>query len=86
MVANELKRWFKIYVAAVYLLGAGLAVLSLSSVDHDSFTLQWVFLTLASVIVGTVNLRLPTRISAIVSMGDVFVILILVKSALVPPS
>jgi diguanylate cyclase (GGDEF)-like protein/putative nucleotidyltransferase with HDIG domain len=40
-------------------------------------TFQWAFLTLASVFVATINVRLP-KISSVVSMGDVFVILSLI--------
>lgn len=48
--------------AAVYCLGRG------------EYTPEWVFLTVISLVVATINVRLP-KISTVISMGDVFIVL-----------
>jgi diguanylate cyclase (GGDEF)-like protein/putative nucleotidyltransferase with HDIG domain len=45
---------------------------------NNSFSPQWFLLALASVSVATINVRLP-KLSVVISMGDVFIILILMQ-------
>jgi len=42
-----------------------------------TYTLSWVFLTMASVFVASINVRLPRTTTVVISMGDVFTILAL---------
>jgi diguanylate cyclase (GGDEF)-like protein/putative nucleotidyltransferase with HDIG domain len=64
----------KFYLSVVYLLAIPASVYSLASIS--SVPMPWLVLTLTSLFVATVNVRLP-KISSVISMGDVFVILAL---------
>ena len=75
-------RWYdlspacKRYLLAVYTLAVPLAALCLAG--PNSYPTAWVLLTLISLFVATLNVRLPT-ISSVISMGDVFTILALMQ-------
>src|SRR5438874_9721706 len=75
-------RWYdlspacKRYLLAVYTLAVPLAALCLAG--PNSYPAAWVLLTLISLFVATLNVRLPT-ISSVISMGDVFTILALMQ-------
>src|SRR5947208_5940136 len=44
----------------------------------NEFSLKWAMLAATSIFVATINIRLP-NLSAVISMGDVFIILILIR-------
>jgi len=67
---------FHRYLAAVYLVSIPFAILCFQS--KGSYSVLWFFLTLTSIFVSTVNVRLP-KISSVISMGDVFIILALTQ-------
>src|SRR5438094_10499144 len=75
-------RWYdlspacKRYLLAVYTLAVPLAALCLAG--PNSYPAEWVLLTLISLFVATVNVRLPSM-SSVISMGDVFTILALTQ-------
>jgi diguanylate cyclase (GGDEF)-like protein/putative nucleotidyltransferase with HDIG domain len=46
--------------------------------ERNSYSTEWFLLTLVSIFVATISIRLP-KLSAVISMGDVFVILILMR-------
>src|SRR5262245_26933824 len=62
------------YLGVVYVLSVPFTYLFCTA--PNSYSALWFVLSLASVFVSTVNVRLP-RISSVVSMGDVFTILAL---------
>ena len=66
----------KSYLVAVYALGVPAAWYCLSRPGY--FSPEWFALSIASVFVATINIRLP-KISAVISMGDVFVIIALLN-------
>lgn len=70
---RELSRPSKAYLLSVYIaaIPCGYACLSLPG----TYSLPWVFLTLVSLFVASINLRLPKSASVVISMGDVFTIL-----------
>src|SRR5437867_10776740 len=73
---HDLSPAFKRYLLTVYTLATPLAVLCLAA--PNSYPVEWVLLTLISLFVATVNVRLPS-ISSVISMGDVFTILALTQ-------
>jgi hypothetical protein len=66
----------RIYLLSVYFVAIPLALLCFKA--ENSFSLQWCLFTLLSIFVATINVRLP-KLSAIISMGDVFIIFILMR-------
>ena len=66
----------RLYLTAVYLCALPFAVLCFTA--KNDYSPLWLLLTLISVFVATINIRLP-KLSAVISMGDVFTILILIK-------
>lgn len=73
---TEQSRFSRLYLLTVYVASIPFTVLCFKATNDFSF--QWLFLALASVFIATVNVRLP-KLSVVVSMGDVFIILILVQ-------
>src|SRR5262245_25711976 len=73
---SQQTRTFKLYLSSVYLISLPLAVVCFA--QADTFSPQWLFLTITSAFVATINVRLP-KISSVISMGDVFVILALLQ-------
>jgi diguanylate cyclase (GGDEF)-like protein/putative nucleotidyltransferase with HDIG domain len=65
-----------LYLAAVYLAAIPFAALCFSA--RSEFSFQWILFTLVSTFVATINVRLP-KLSAVISMGDVFIILVLMQ-------
>src|SRR6516225_11258151 len=66
----------RIYVLLVCLLSIPFAVACLRK--PSDYSTEWLLLTVASAFVATINVRLP-KLSVIISMGDVFVILVLMR-------
>jgi diguanylate cyclase (GGDEF)-like protein/putative nucleotidyltransferase with HDIG domain len=66
----------RLYLIGVYLTAIPFAILCLQA--KNSFSSEWILFTFASAVVATINVRLP-KLSAVISMGDVFVILILMR-------
>ena len=74
----------KAYLRSVYAVGAALSFVCLGAPDQlsrtpNEFNSEWLFLTLVSLFVATVTVRLPKTPSAVISMGDVFTILALLQ-------
>ena len=69
-------RLCRLYLWVVYLTALPFAFICLKG--PNSFSPQWGLLALASVSVATINVRLP-KLSVVISMGDVFIILILMQ-------
>ena len=65
----------RLYLTAVYLCALPLAVLCFTA--KNSYSPLWLLLTVISVFVATINIRLPK--SSVISMGDVFTILIVTQ-------
>ena len=65
----------RIYVLLVCLLSIPFAIACLRK--PSDYSTEWLLLTVASVFVATINVRLP-KLSAVISMGDVFAILALI--------
>src|SRR5439155_14447522 len=78
---SEQTRTFKVYLSSIYVLALPLAVLCFTT--PGTFGPAWLFLTITSVFVATINVRLP-KISSVISMGDVFVILALLQFGAAP--
>ena len=72
---NQQSRACRLYLSLIYFLSVPAAVYCLQLGSGLSY--QWAFLTLSSIFVASINVRLP-KISSVVSMGDVFVILSLI--------
>ena len=66
----------RIYVLLVCLLSIPFAVACLRK--PSDYSTEWLLLTVASAFVATINVRLP-KLSVVISMGDVFVILVLMR-------
>src|SRR5258708_3801241 len=66
----------RLYVLAVYVLSIPFAILCFT--ERYDYSLEWFLLTVTSIFVATINVRLP-KLSAVISMGDVFIILILMR-------
>jgi cell division protein FtsW (lipid II flippase) len=73
---QEQSRTSQFYLVSVYLAAIPFAILCFQTDNH--FSLQWVLFTLVSIFVATINVRLP-KLSAVISMGDVFIILVLTQ-------
>src|SRR6185295_6523645 len=73
---HQQTRACRLYLLLVYLAAVPFAILCFRAENH--FSLQWLLFTIISVFVATINVRLP-KISAVISMGDVFIILILMQ-------
>src|SRR5207237_3768848 len=67
---------FRVYLLAVYVIAIPMSVVCLTA--RNDFSLQWFFLAASSVFLATINVRLP-KLPAVISMGDVFIILILMQ-------
>src|SRR5262249_21091459 len=65
---RELSRLSKFYLLAVYLAAIPSAYVCLSLPGR--FSLPWLFLTLPSLFVASVNLRLPKSETVVISMSD----------------
>ena len=81
---HSLTNGARVYLSSVYALGAALSFICLGAPDRlsqtpNEFSSEWLFLTLVSLFVATVTVRLPKAPSAVVSMGDVFTILALLQ-------
>src|SRR5207247_10989502 len=66
----------KWYLITIYALATPTIIFCLAG--PNTYSTEWVLLTLISLFVSTVNVRLPT-ISSVISMGDVFTILALTE-------
>ena len=66
----------RVYLGGVYLLSLPFTYLCFSAAN--TYSSLWIVLTVVSIFVSTVNVRLP-KISSVVSMGDVFTILALTQ-------
>src|SRR5437588_534062 len=73
---QELPHACRLYVLFVCLVSLPFALSCLS--QQNGYSTEWFLLTLASVFVATISVRLP-KLAAVISMGDVFVILILMR-------
>src|SRR2546423_11931693 len=73
---QEQSRACRFYLLAVYLTAIPLAIFCFRA--KNDFSLQWLLFTLISLCIATVNVRLP-KLSVVISMADVFIILILTK-------
>jgi diguanylate cyclase (GGDEF)-like protein/putative nucleotidyltransferase with HDIG domain len=73
---SQQSRACRLYIWLVYLAALPFAVACLTSPNDYSF--EWASLALTSVFVATINVRLP-KLSVVISMGDVFIILILIQ-------
>lgn len=73
---QQQSRSCQVYLLAVYLVAIPVALLCFKA--KNSFSLEWLLLTIISLFVSTINIRLP-KLSALISMGDVFVILVLMQ-------
>jgi diguanylate cyclase (GGDEF)-like protein/putative nucleotidyltransferase with HDIG domain len=65
----------RLYLFAIYLCAVPAAFVCFEGTN--TYSVSWIFLTVASVLVATISIRLPT-LSVVVSMGDVFTILALI--------
>jgi diguanylate cyclase (GGDEF)-like protein/putative nucleotidyltransferase with HDIG domain len=65
-----------LYLISVYLLSVPFAFFCLTA--RNQFSFKWLLLAALSVFVATINIRLP-RLSVAIGMGDVFIILILMR-------
>ncbi len=84
MTWNKLTVQAKAYLRSVYAIGALLSFVCMAapariSETPNRFDSEWVFLTLVSLFVATVTVRLPRTPSAVISIGDVFTILALLQ-------
>src|SRR5688572_2181008 len=73
---NHQSRLCRAYLLIVFALSIPASIYAFS--DSSDYSLEWVFLTVVSIFVATINVRLP-KISSVISMGDVFVILSLLN-------
>jgi diguanylate cyclase (GGDEF)-like protein/putative nucleotidyltransferase with HDIG domain len=69
---DQQSRAYRRYLVITYALSLPATVYCLTRGAGLSY--EWAFLTLTSIFVATINVRLP-KISSVISMGDVFVIL-----------
>src|SRR5437773_11070822 len=75
---HEQSRTCRIYLSAAYLASVQFAVLCFTA--PNEFSLKCAMLAVTSIFVATINIRL-SNLSALISMGDVFIILILIRLA-----
>src|SRR5438105_1029116 len=73
---QELSSQCKQYLVCVYTLAVPVTILCFTA--QNRYSAEWLLLTIISLFVATVNVRLPT-ISSVISMGDVFTILALTQ-------
>ena len=73
---KEQSRSCRLYLVAIYLAAVPATVACFKGAD--TYSSQWLLLSLTSLFVATINIRLPA-LSAMISMGDVFTILILTQ-------
>ena len=73
---QEQPRICRLYVIFVCLGSLPFAALCLSA--QNDFSLRWVLLGITSIFLATVNIRLP-KLSTVISMGDVFIVIILME-------
>jgi diguanylate cyclase (GGDEF)-like protein/putative nucleotidyltransferase with HDIG domain len=73
---QQQSRACQLYLVGVYLAGIPFAFLCFRA--KNDFSVPWLLFTLISAFVATVSVRLP-KISAVVSMGDVFIIFVLMQ-------
>ena len=73
---KEQSRACRLYLLTVYLLALPFTFLCFTA--SNDFSAAWFLFTITSVLVATINIRLP-RLSAVISMGDVFIIVILLR-------
>lgn len=78
---NEQSKACRLYLTAIYALSLPATAYCLTRGSGLSY--EWALLTLASIFVATINVRLP-KISSVISMGDVFVILSLLYFGAMP--
>src|SRR5579862_7410146 len=67
---------YKLYVFGVYFVAIPFAILCLRA--PGLFSIEWALITFVSLFVSTINIRLP-KLSAVISMGDVLIILVLTR-------
>jgi diguanylate cyclase (GGDEF)-like protein/putative nucleotidyltransferase with HDIG domain len=70
----------------LYLLGINIAAVPFAFLCFKAggeFSFQWLLFTVISLFVATINIRLP-KLSAVISMGDVFIILVLMEFGAAP--
>ena len=76
---HELHFQAKAYLIGSYVFGVAFAFVSLTA-PENLFDSEWALLTLVSIFVATINVRLPmTEHRVVISMGDVFTILALLQ-------
>src|SRR5215470_4491507 len=73
---QQQSRACQLYLLGVYLASIPFAFLCFRG--KNDFSIQWLLFTIISVFVATINVRLP-KLSAVISMGDVFIIFILME-------
>src|SRR5262245_5723868 len=72
MLWHQQPRASRFYLFGVYCVSIPIAFISLTK--SQGFGAEWLLLTLTSIFVSTINVRLP-KISSVISMGDVFIVL-----------
>src|SRR5262249_24308325 len=73
---QEQSRTFRLYLLGIYIAAVPFAVLCFKTGGRFSF--QWLLFTVISLFVATINIRL-LKLSAVIAMGDVFIILVLME-------
>ena len=73
---QQQSRSCRVFLGVAYLASLPFAILCFRA--PNEFSPQWAILAITSVFVATINIRLP-NLSAVISMGDVFIILILIR-------
>ena len=66
----------RFYLVGIYLASIPFSVLCLTA--QNNFSLTWFIIAVTSIFVATIHIRLP-KLSAVISMGDVFIILVLLQ-------
>jgi PAS domain S-box-containing protein len=74
---QELSNHSKIYLLTIYAAAIPSAYACLSLLGGE-YSVPWFFLTLASLFMASINLRLPKSTTVVISMSDVFAILALI--------
>lgn len=72
---------FRLYLLGIYIAAVPFALLCFKT--GGEFSLQWLLFTVISLFVATISIRLP-KLSAVISMGDVFIILVLLHFGAAP--
>jgi len=73
---QDQSRACKLYLLGIYIAAVPFAFLCFAA--SNVFSVQWILFTVVSIFVATINVRLP-KLSAVISMGDVFIILVLMQ-------